>query len=704
MKIKTNKIIPAFVALGIATLFSVFILAGFGDGWNQKFTDTLYNRNSPSKDIVIIAIDDKSTVPEPFGLGRYTQWGRDKYALLLEKITPFEPKVITFDIIYNNPTQNISIQKIKNLKSDLEKKSIQDKIKIINKFLSSNSNPYNTEEDKYFAAQIEKAGNVILAMAGNESQQILPIKRLFLAAEDLGHAIGNPDIDGITRRLALKYFDKQGNKIYKSLALKSAELFLNRKIDISDIPQKDNKFLVNYFTDPFEYKMVSFIDVLEGAVPTETFSNKIVLVGVTSFKEIHDKALTPRSNEFPMPGVELHANAIQTILDQKFLERQSATSSILTIFGIAILFVFAFSLLNISWSTVLLAASLLLYLGMAHFFYRLGVLLNMVYPFLVIIFSYIAAWVYRYFIADRSKREITSAFGHYVSTDLVKEISKNPDAVKLGGERRVVTVFFSDIKDSTTLSEKILIEQWVSQINEYFTAMEIVMKQFGGTIDKFEGDAIMGFWNAPISQPDHIERAYVTAIEMKKVLARMHQKWRQEGKPLLEIRIGINTGEAIVGNFGSRDRFDYTAMGDTVNTASRLESSANKNYGTGIIVAGAFELGDTSMPGSGSGLQKFTFREIDTVLLPGKNESLRLFELIGFAAELSDTLREIITNYKNGLTAYRSRNFQQAYDFFRQNQNSDPPSQVMALRCEKLLRDLIVPELDEKLIYRIVSK
>ena len=153
---------------------------------------------------------------------------------------------------------------------------------------------------------------------------------------------------------------------------------------------------------------------------------------------------------------------------------------------------------------------------------------------MAIVLTFLASWVYKYTIADKKKREMKSAFGHYVSKKLVDEISKNPDMVKLGGEKREVTVFFSDIKDSTKISEKMDTEIWVAQMNEYFTMMESVIKQLGGTIDKYEGDAIMGFFNAPIPQENHVILAHITALEMKKALGRLHQKWEKESKPLLE--------------------------------------------------------------------------------------------------------------------------------------------------------------------------
>ena len=203
----------------------------------------------------------------------------------------------------------------------------------------------------------------------------------------------------------------------------------------------------------------------------------------------------------------------------------------------------------------------------------------------------------------------------------------------------------------------------------------------------------MGFFNAPIPQENHQALAHLCALEMKKALARLHQKWEPEGKPLLEFRIGINTGSAIVGNFGSKDRFDYTVMGDTVNTASRLESSANKTYGTRIIASGSgFATSD-----------QIVVREIDTVLLPGKAEPVQLFELICTTTEATEETRNLIETYAKGLSSYRKKDFTTAISHFEKLQQ-DPPAQVMLARCQKLAKGEKVTGLDENMIFRIFNK
>ena len=205
----------------------------------------------------------------------------------------------------------------------------------------------------------------------------------------------------------------------------------------------------------------------------------------------------------------------------------------------------------------------------------------MVYPLLALLTTYTALTVYNYVTEEKAKRMIKGIFQHYVSAKLVDELINNPSMLKLGGEKRVMTVFFSDIEGFTSISEQIPPEELVVLLNEYLTAMTDIILKYDGMVDKYEGDAIMAVWGAPVYFEDHAKKACFAALEMQKKLVELRKKWISEGKPEIHTRIGINTGEMIAGNMGSRVRMDYTVMGDAVNVASRLEG-ANKQYGTYI--------------------------------------------------------------------------------------------------------------------------
>lgn len=697
-KILNNRALAGLaIGIFITLIISLTFLSGFLRMTNLKLVDGQYTRNEPSQDIVIVAIDAISNEPQPIGLGRYSQWSRKNYTKLLEVLQKEQPKVITFDILFNKPTETIPLEAISVFKNSLpEGLSQEEQLKAYNDFLENNSNPLKNSVDEDFAAKLSEFKNIVLIFFANTDDPLgalFPLKK-FSKTAALGNYFAKIDEDGILRKV---------QPVFKDGTVDFAVQSVMKYLDITDInklnlPTDNSKINVNFFAPPFGYKMIPFVDVLNGKFEPNTFRDKIVLIGVTSFKQNEDRVLTPRDNATPMPGIEFRANEIQTIIEGKFLTTQSDLSVIFTIAAISIGLAIALNYLTILLSVLVTFAVFLLYIFTSHFFYKNGLLVNMVYPFVAIIFTYLASWIYKYFIADRKKREIKSAFGHYVSGELVEQISQNPDLVKLGGEKKVITVFFSDIKDSTAISEKTPIEMWVSQVNEYFTEMENVVKKSGGTLDKYEGDAVMGFWNAPVSQTDHIFRAYACAIGMRKALVNLHAKWATEGKPLIEFRIGINTGEALVGNFGSKDRFDFTVMGDTVNTASRLESSANKTYGTSTIVAGFENINSTTPQ-----LQNFTIRELDTVYLPGKKEPVKLYELLGLASEATPEIQNLVKTYTQGLAAYRCKDLATAIKNFQLIPN-DKPAQILLARCQKLQVGERITELDEQIIFRIQNK
>jgi len=687
------------ISLIITAISSALIVSDIFHPWHLRLADTLYSRNEPSNDIVIIGIDDKSTQPTLPGLGRFSQWSRENYAKLLEILAPESPKVITFDILFHTYSSGITPEQIGAIKNSAESKQAPDeKLSAYQEGISDYFSVMNHPSDNIFAEELRKNDNIILMGTISEDTNTanFPIAKFLKGKPKIGITTITLDPDGVARRVQPTYTNAADQKSYDDIALASVKKYLGK--EKIDLPLEDGKLNLNFFGKPYSYKIVSFSDVLAKNFAPDTFKNKIVLIGVTTLKEGQDRVLTPRSNETLMPGIELRANEIQTILEQKFLTNQSKLGTIVTILLTSFVLTLLFNFAGIIVSLIALFVALIGYYFDARFLYARGFILNMIYPFIAIILSYIAAWIYRYFVADKKKREIKSAFGHYVSEELVEEISKNPDMVHLGGEKKIVTVFFSDLKNSTTLSEKTEITSWVSQVNEYFTVMESVIKRLGGTIDKYEGDAIMGFWNAPLEQKDHVIRAYTAAVEMKKVLKTLNEKWQKENKQNLEMRIGINTGEAIVGNFGSVNRFDYTVMGDTVNTASRLESCASKTYG-GVIIAASFEqyIDEKTLR------EKLLIREVDTVFLPGKKQPVTLFELVCLKEELNQEIEDSLRNYAEGLAAYRARNFEEAEAKFKVCTN-DKVAEVMLARTQILKENKSIKELDENFIFRIQNK
>jgi adenylate cyclase len=298
----------------------------------------------------------------------------------------------------------------------------------------------------------------------------------------------------------------------------------------------------------------------------------------------------------------------------------------------------------------------------------------MVYPLLVIICVYITITAYKYLVESRQKRFIRSAFSTYLAPTVVKKLIESPDGLELGGEERDITAFFSDVEGFTGISEKLTPAELVDLLNEFLTEMTDIILKFEGTVDKFEGDAIIAFFGAPNELENQAETAALTCVRMQKRLQALREKWKGEGRPELKMRIGLCTGPAVVGNMGSRNRMDYTMMGDTVNTAARLEG-VNKIYGIYTLVCEhTFQKASNQVVG----------REIDAINVVGKKEPVVVYQLLGQPQDLDDSLLKTIQHYAQGLQQYRQLNWDgaiQAFEAALRMSPDDGPSLAMAARC-----------------------
>ncbi len=287
--------------------------------------------------------------------------------------------------------------------------------------------------------------------------------------------------------------------------------------------------------------------------------------------------------------------------------------------------------------------------------------------------------VMRYLTERRQKAMIKNTFSRYVPGKVVSELLKNPDLLKLGGEERVMSVIFSDVAGFTTISEKLSPTGLVMLLNEYLTAMTDIVMQHDGIIDKYEGDAIMAEFGAPLPDDEHALKACLTAIDMQIKLAEMRVQFKAMGKPELSARVGINSGNMVIGNMGSQAIFDYTVMGDNVNLASRLEG-ANKAYNTNIMCSEA--------------TRKFIehaliTRELDILRVKGKTEGIKVHEVICRKSDgLSDSMRQVLDIYNQGLTAYKEHRWQDGITFFTEALKIEPndgPSGVYLERCNEYI-------------------
>ena len=309
-----------------------------------------------------------------------------------------------------------------------------------------------------------------------------------------------------------------------------------------------------------------------------------------------------------------------------------------------------------------------------YLFSEKGLILNLIYPLTVILLTYISITAYRYFTESRQKIFIKNAFSTYLAPSVVKHLMDSPESLVLGGEDRVITAFFSDVEGFTSISEKLTPTELVELLNEFLTEMTDVILDHEGTVDKFEGDAIIAFFGAPNEIENQAEMACIACIEMQKKLAKLCEKWKAEGRPELKMRIGLCTGHAVVGNMGSKNRMDYTMMGDTVNTAARLEG-VNKVYGNYTLIS------DTTYQATNG---RIIAREIDAIKVVGKEEPVTIYQPLGYPEDIDEQARQTIDHYGQGLYAYRDQDWDKALEFFSAALGVTPddgPSKTMMERC-----------------------
>ena len=421
-----------------------------------------------------------------------------------------------------------------------------------------------------------------------------------------------------------------------------------------EVPTDRNGRLWVHYAESRPRLYVSASDVLAGRVPPERLAGKLVLIG-TSAAGLLDIKATPLQEE--IPGVEVHAQVLEMILGSQLLLRPNyalgaelltfATVALLIIALVPVMGALLTMLLGALVAGGLLVASWLLYTGE-------GVLIDIAYPLLGSL-AVFALLLFTNYLREEGRREqVRSAFRHYLSPALVDQLAEEPDRLVLGGERRDMTILFTDVRGFTSISEGMQDkpQKLTNLMNRLLTPLSAEILENQGTIDKYMGDAIMAFWNAPILDEDHALNACKSALGMRVALDQLNAQLAREaevGKEeaiLLDVGIGINSGPCVVGNMGSEQRFDYSVLGDTVNLASRLEGQC-KTYGSGITIGEAT---------ANAVSERMAYVELDMIRVKGKREPQRIFALLG-PAELAEDVgvRETIAGINNLLTAYRGQ-------------------------------------------------
>jgi adenylate cyclase len=528
------------------------------------------------------------------------------------------------------------------------------------------------------------------------------------------------DPDGVVRRvsLALPYGrdpDRSAWDIYASVDVQALRLFLGvadqdmvlnyGKAGVASIefgkkfvvrPDEVSRLMVNFRGPARTYRYVSFADAVQQNFAPGTFKNKLVLVGASA-TGIGDLRATPFGG-LDFPGVEVHANLIDNILNQSFLTR--GAKQVLTDLG----WIFLFGIPLGIWLAVVQPRWMVLgfvllapFVGIIYWAFLHGWWLNFIVPALFTLVPNVSlVALYRVLIEEQEKRKVRGAFQQYVSPEVIRRLLSDPERVK--PRKTSVTVLFSDIRGFTSISEKLDAQELADLLNNYLTEMTQIVFRSQGTLDKYIGDAVMAIWGAPFDEPGHAKRCCEAAVNMLSRLEVLQQEWRERGQPVLEIGIGINTGIASVGNMGSALRYGYTAMGDAVNLASRLEG-LNKEYGTRIIIS---EPTRTALE-NGQAL----VRELDLIRVKGKMEPVTIYELMRDETDTDKRKEvvELIELFERGHQAYKQRYWGTAKKIFEDmlcRWPNDGPARLFLGRCEEYLA--VEPAADWDGVYVMTHK
>jgi adenylate cyclase len=513
------------------------------------------------------------------------------------------------------------------------------------------------------------------------------------ASQTAGFVNLYPDPDGILRKIPILL--KFNNHAYASFGLQIALKHLGaNKIDFDEknlelILQKDS---VNLITIPVDeacqmlikyagyyksFRYISFYDVLMKFSPAGFFKDKLVLVGASLPSLFHSRSV-PLQESFP--GVEVNANVVHQVINNKFISKMSSSKYFLFLVMIGLLTGILLIILRPTWSILLTVVIILsLLIASVLFLEAKSFWLPLIGPIATTLFVFASTYIFRYSFEEKDKRRIQKVFSDYVSSPVVEEILKHPEKVKLGGEKKNCTVLFSNIANFTTLSAQLNPESLVRLLNEYLSKMTDIILENGGMLDKYEGDAIMAVFGAPLEFPGQEAAACKSAFQMQKLLQKMHHTWKKRNEPEFHVRIGINSGEMIVGNMGSNKLFDYTVMGDSVNLAYRLEE-ANKLYDTAIMI------GESTHD-----LVKddILTRPLDLLRVKGKKKPVKVYELVGLKDDDVETnFKEMLNRYQKGFDSYLMRDWAMAQNHFRQAlqiKTDDGPSRIHLLRCQEFL-------------------
>ena len=649
------------MALGIGAAVGIlfWLLGTFG--WIDRLEGEAFDARARAlgdaadadTSIVILAIDDNSLEAFRRELGRWP-WPRETQAGIVEYLSNAGARLIVFDITFPEP----DIYRPVGDTMFAEAIAASGRV-VLPMTVQPGDSARAVEEEVRYGLVDRRLLLERYAIGFAEAAPGLTNQPFAEAADPafLQHAAGvgtillNADADGVSRRSAPAY--KSQGRLYPNIALAAArvlqpERWAAQVSSLSDdellldngtrLPLADGMLVMQWhgrylYGGETTYPIIRASDlltsneqILSGArdensadVPFSQVRDRIVFVATTGIGTFEPRATPHASHD---PGVMIHATTLDNYLNDGFLARastlQNATMTVAPSVAAGVLVIGSVTAAAGTLATLVLMILLILVAGVA---YANGLWLDLAGPLMATVVSYGLVMAVNYFTEGLERKRAKALFSRYVSPLYVSQLVDNYEELKLGGERVPLTLLFSDIRGFTTMSERLPAEQVVRILNEYLDRMAEIVFRNGGTLDKFIGDAVMAFWGAPIPVADHARRAVDTALEMMDELRALNEKWAAEGvDQALDIGIGVNTGEAVVGNIGSEThKLDYTAIGDTVNLASRLEG-LNKNYSTNIIV---------SQTTKDAVDDAYDFRALDDVKVKGKEQAVKIYELVG---------------------------------------------------------------------------
>ena len=649
-----------WICVGITILvLGIYAFGGF-DTLELKAVDFRFQWRGDrpfSDQIAIVAIDEKSIEKK----GRFP-WPRSFHADLVKRLSEAGAKVVAFDVLFTEPDNR------------------------------------DKRGDALFAKAVEEAGNVVSAFfyvdeiddnnVGGKPK--LPYDALLESSPYIGFVNFNPDHDGVLRRVKMFAIDE--NEALPSLAVAAYARYLDKGFDevIDELPmvvsanpyEAVNNLFINFVDPRYKqtYPFYSYVDILEAESDlSKIFKDKIVFVGGTATALFDIKAIP----FIPLyEGVNIHANVIDNLIHKNHIREIESYWTFLYIVFVGLLLGWFLPRYNPWIKLIILVAVTGGGVALALWvFSSLNIVIHMVPPLMTGVGCYGALLFYHLVIEEKEKRKIKGSFKQYLSPKIIDVITKDPSKLKLGGEEREVTIFFLDIAGFTTMSETLNPTQLVEVMNQCLTKFSDIILRRDGLINKYIGDCIMAFWNAPANQDRHASLASWAGLECIQAIPELNKTFNQQGLPSIDCRVGINTGTVVVGNMGSKDKFDYTVMGDAVNLASRLEG-ANKQYHSHIMIAErTFE----------SAKDDIEARDLDLIRVKGKTKPIKVFELLSKKGELPEEISKGRSIYHNALHEYRQRNFEDALHTFQEVFDYMPNDHLARVYMERARQFTISP-------------